>query len=130
MSARENSQAVRANQSDTGDREVAKQPRWSDARRETPDFGRGTSKSRAPSVELHIDELVLHGFEPAHRYQIGDAVQRELTRLFAEHGAPADFSEDVEFERLNGGSINLTPDVNPETAGIELARVIFGGLGR
>jgi hypothetical protein len=130
MSARENSQAVRANQSATGDREVAKQPWLPDARRETRDFGRASSNSRAHSVELHIEELVLHGFDPAHRYQIGDAVERELTRLFAEHGAPADFAEDVEFERLNGGSISLPPGVNPETAGIELARVIYGGLGR
>ena len=40
-------------------------------------------------IELHIEELVLHGFAPADRYRIGDTVQRELTRLLAEQGMPA-----------------------------------------
>ena len=31
-------------------------------------------------VELHIEELVLHGFPPRDRARIGDAVQAELDR--------------------------------------------------
>ena len=36
------------------------------------------------NLNLHIEELVLHGFAPGDRYRIGEAVQQELTRLFAE----------------------------------------------
>ena len=31
-------------------------------------------------IEVHIEELILHGFEPAHRCGIGDALQRQLDR--------------------------------------------------
>lgn len=39
--------------------------------------------SRAQRVEVEIGELVLHGFDPARRHAIGDAVVRELERLLA-----------------------------------------------
>ena len=41
------------------------------------------------NIELHIEELVLHGFSPRDRDAIGEAVQRELTRLFVEQGGYA-----------------------------------------
>ena len=41
------------------------------------------------SIEMHIEELVLHGFEPGDRHAIGDAVERELARLLSEHGLPS-----------------------------------------
>jgi hypothetical protein len=36
--------------------------------------------------EIHIEELVLHGFEGADRYAIGEAVSAELRRLIAAGG--------------------------------------------
>ena len=44
------------------------------------------------NIELHIEELVLHGFAPKDRYTIGEAVQRELSRLFAEQGVHSSLS--------------------------------------
>lgn len=35
------------------------------------------------SVVVDIDELILEGFAPSEKYRIGEAVQRELERLFA-----------------------------------------------
>ena len=32
-------------------------------------------------LHVHIEELVLEGFEPSQRHQIADAVERELARL-------------------------------------------------
>jgi hypothetical protein len=86
--------------------------------------------STVPSVELHIEELVLNGFAPGDRYRIGDAVERELTRLFTEHGAPPAITHDLEIAHLNGGAINLKPGAKAETTGIQLARAIYGGLGK
>jgi hypothetical protein len=34
-----------------------------------------------PSINLHIEELVLHGFAPGDRHRISEAVEQELTRL-------------------------------------------------
>lgn len=48
------------------------------------------SAIRSPqSVNLHIEELVLHGFAPHDRHRIGDAVERELLRLLTERGVIA-----------------------------------------
>ncbi|MBD0326005.1 MAG: hypothetical protein ICV68_06225, partial [Pyrinomonadaceae bacterium] len=49
-----------------------------------------------PNIELHIEELILHGFERRDRYAIADAFERELSRLlseqFAEQGLPSSLS--------------------------------------
>lgn len=82
------------------------------------------------SVELHIEELVLQGFDPAHRYTIGDAVECELARLITEQGEPMAITHDVAIAHLNGGTINMKPGSNGEAAGIQLARIVYGGLGR
>jgi len=50
------------------------------------------SGSRTASVvELHIEELVLHGFRSGDRFHIGDALERELVRLLGKQGLPAPF---------------------------------------
>lgn len=89
-----------------------------------------SSNRSRPSVNFHIDELVLHGFESAQRYAIGDAMQRELTRLFTEEGAPVAITDDVEIAHLNGGAIDVGPSANGEATGIQLARKIYGGLAQ
>jgi hypothetical protein len=38
-------------------------------------------------IRLHINELVLHGFDPRDRHAIADAVRLELARIIA--GSPA-----------------------------------------
>ena len=83
-----------------------------------------------PSIELHIEELVLHGFAPGDRHRIGEAVERELTRLLTEHGTPPGLAEAREIERLDGGTIQLTAASKPEATGDQVARAVFGGLRR
>ncbi len=82
-----------------------------------------------PAIELHIDELVLHGFNPADRRRIGEAVERELARLLGEEGIPGG-SGDVQISRLDGGSITLAPGARPEAVGAEIARSVHGSLNR
>lgn len=42
-----------------------------------------------PSIELRIEELILHGFSPGDHHRIGAAVERELGHLLSERGLPA-----------------------------------------
>ncbi len=83
-----------------------------------------------PAVELHIEELVLHGFEPRDRYRIGEAVQHELTRLIAQMGAPGWLSRGGEVERLDGGAFETSPDSGAKTIGAQVARAVYTGLAR
>jgi hypothetical protein len=40
-------------------------------------------------VEIHVDELVLHGIPAGQRQAVGEAVQRELARIAAQDSAGA-----------------------------------------
>jgi hypothetical protein len=86
------------------------------------------------SVELHIDELVLHGFSPSDRYPIADAIQRELTRLFIQEGLPPSVAVEGEVARVDGGAFRVaasgTQESRQESAGERVARAIYGGLRR
>jgi hypothetical protein len=89
-----------------------------------------TSPGAQPSVELYIEELVLHGFAPGSRYQIGEAVQQELARLLAEQGVPGWLSQGGEVERLDGGAFEMPPGSKAETVGVRVAQAVYGGFGR
>jgi hypothetical protein len=84
---------------------------------------------RRANIELHIEELVLHGFAPGDRHRIGDAVERELSRLFDERGVPTNFMNNFESPRLDAGSFNFAPTSTAETIGAEVARALYGGFG-
>jgi hypothetical protein len=86
-----------------------------------------TSSGVQPSTVVYIEELVLHGVTPSDRYRIGNAVQRELARLFVEQGAPDWLSQSGEVERLDGGAFKMRPGSRPEEIGAQIAHAIYGG---
>jgi hypothetical protein len=83
----------------------------------------------SPRVELHIDELVLHGVAPRDRRAVGEGVQRELTRLLMEGGVPAGWERGGEVTRLDGGSFQVTGS-EPGVIGIRVAEAIYRSLGQ
>lgn len=80
-----------------------------------------------PAIELHIGELVLHGFTPADRHRIGDAVERELARLLGDEGV-AGLDNDLQIHRLDGGRMATPPDAGGAALGAEIARAVHGAL--
>jgi hypothetical protein len=81
-----------------------------------------------PSVELHVEELVLHGFAGSDRYMISDAVERELTLLLTNKVLMRSESSAEAF--LDGGEIHLRPGFSVRQVGEEIGRSIFAGLIR
>lgn len=81
-------------------------------------------------LELHIEELILHGFAASDRYRIGEAVERELSRLFAEEGVPASVSAGLDHPRLDAGAFHVAADSTPSSIGAQLAQALYGGLKR
>jgi hypothetical protein len=90
--------------------------------------GRPSGSGSSYAVELHIEELVLHGFAPGDHYHIGEAVGRELQRLLSEEGVPASLTSLDRVVRLDGGAFRLSPDSTPQAHGYQIARAIYGGL--
>jgi len=80
------------------------------------------------SVELHIEELVLHGFPAGDRYRVGEALERELTRLFTERDVPSSISHNIEGGSMDAGSFNVAPGADAETIGIQIARALYEGM--
>jgi hypothetical protein len=72
-------------------------------------------------IEVHIDELVLHGFDPQSRWAIGDAVESELRELLTQQGLPKSWRENP--TRLAPEPIRLT---TPVETGKHLAAAIHG----
>lgn len=80
------------------------------------------------SLELHIEELVLHGFAPGDRYRIGDAMKREIAHLFAKRGTPPLLAQGSEIGRLVDGTFGVRPGSGAEAIGVRVARAVYGGL--
>ncbi len=80
------------------------------------------------NIELNIDELVLHGFAPGDRYSIGEAVERELTRMLADRGVPQSLEGGREVTSVNGGAIKVATGSRAEAVGAQVAKAVYGGL--
>ena len=89
-------------------------------------------RGRTPpaAVELHIEELVLHGFAPGDRLRIARAVERELAQLLAGRGAPEWLAQGGEIAQLDGGEFTVRQDSRPEQIGAQVAQAVVGGLER
>jgi hypothetical protein len=88
-----------------------------------PDLRKG---NRPRSIELHINELVLHGFAPADRRPIAESIEHELRTLLTNE----DFANatSLTVERIAGGSFQLETNRRHESAGTNIAREIYKGL--
>jgi hypothetical protein len=82
------------------------------------------------SIELHIEELVLHGFVPGDRYRIAHAVERELARMLAEQGVPPSLVQEAEVARLDAGAFKLAPGGRAEAVGAQVAHKVYEGFSR
>ncbi|MEW6732882.1 MAG: hypothetical protein AB1489_16270 [Acidobacteriota bacterium] len=82
------------------------------------------------SIELHIEELVLHGFSLIDRYRISEAIEQELTRLFTEQGVPASLIQYNEVASLNVGDFRVAENSKAAAIGVQIAQAMYGGLVR
>ncbi len=81
-------------------------------------------------IELHIGELVLHGFPPGDREAIADALRGELARLFAQHGLPPSLAAGAEIGHADAGAFDLRSGSRADVVGTQIAGAIHGGLNR
>jgi hypothetical protein len=92
--------------------------------------GRSLLKIGRPTLSLHIEELVLHGFASIDGDRIGEAAQRELARLFVRQGVPRSLVDRTAVDLLDGGALKIASTTTPEPIGTQLARAIYGALSQ
>jgi hypothetical protein len=91
---------------------------------------------RPRTIDLHIDELVLHGFPSGDRRRIGQALERELVRLLAESSASGALPVALSGGAVTGGAspsspggeVHLPASSPPDVAGAEVARAVYRSL--
>jgi hypothetical protein len=83
-----------------------------------------------PTLNLHIQDLVLHGLGSIDRHRIGKAMEHELARLFSAQGAPRLLASPTAVDLLDAGVIQINSGAAPEPIGIQLARAIHETLTR
>lgn len=83
----------------------------------------GYNKPR--EIEVHIEELVLHGVEPRDRWTIGDALERELRGLLAEKGIPPAWLASP--ERIDAGRLPAISVAKAAATGAGIANAIHRG---
>ena len=81
-----------------------------------------------PTIEINIDELVLHGFSPADKFRIGLAVEQHLSLLFNQQGVPSSLQENNNVRLMNAGSFNMSPNDTAGSIGNQIAGTIYSGF--
>jgi len=94
-----------------------------------PASPKSTTKTRR-AVEVHIEELVLHGFAPGDRHAIAEAVQRELAQLIGESQLPLSHGNPVALKQIDAGAFQVKAGSKPESSGTQIARSVLSGMHR
>jgi len=81
-----------------------------------------------PDIELHIEELVLHGVSRSDARRVGVAVEAELGRMLAEQGLPSGLRGGAEIGALDAGQVSLGVTARPESTGTAVAKAVYGEL--
>lgn len=77
-------------------------------------------------IIVHIDSLVLRGFNHEDRHAIAAGLQQELAKLFTDPQVAQQLTVKRNVSRLRVGSININTGSKPQGVGVEAAR----GIGR
>jgi hypothetical protein len=83
----------------------------------------------ASHIELSIEELVLDGFSRAGRYQIAEALEREMVALIEARGLPV-AADAGDASSLIAPEVHVQPDARPDAIGRQIARAVYEGLER
>lgn len=81
-------------------------------------------------VNLHIGELVLHGFAPGDGGRIALAVRRELARRFRQSGIPESAGNPSTLASLDAGTIHIPAGAAPRMTGTRIGASIHRGFER
>lgn len=80
------------------------------------------------SVEIHIEELVLHGFRPGNLHRIGDALQQELAHLLEACAFSPHVQKGFALDHVDAGTVRMNAGENAEVIGGKIARALYREL--
>jgi hypothetical protein len=83
------------------------------------------------TIRVHIDRIVLEGLPVRNREgpAVKHAVEKELARLFAEGGISPGLTTGGVYPDVPCGKMTVSGH-NPREIGRQIARSVYGGIGR
>jgi hypothetical protein len=85
---------------------------------------------RPREIHVKIGELILHGVAPADAAAVGDAAERELTRLFSEGGVPDGVAGGLVVGHVDAGMLDRGLEMGKPSMGSQIARAVYSGMSR
>ena len=84
------------------------------------------------NVNLNIERLVLEGFSlrPGEHLLVREAAERELSRLLSAGGVSPQLLSGGAVPRLAAPDIHVAGDADSGAIGRQIARAVYGGIGR
>ena len=84
------------------------------------------------NINLHIDRLILDGVNIPHhqRHLLQASVKAELGRLVLEGGVSPGITNGGAVPQVNAKRIQLGASNNPVQLGRQIARSVYGGIGK
>jgi hypothetical protein len=79
-------------------------------------------------LDLAIEELILYGMPSVSRDSLGIAIERELTRLFAEQGLPAALRMPGAITYQNGDTFTQPPGADADRLAVQIAQSIYRSI--
>ncbi|MDA4121760.1 MAG: hypothetical protein OK456_01115 [Thaumarchaeota archaeon] len=80
------------------------------------------------NIDIHIDELVLEGFDFHDHKRIAASMKVELARLITEKGLGMQLDRTSDLGRVSAPAFNVPTDRNPRAIGREIARSVYKGM--
>lgn len=78
-------------------------------------------------IEIHIEEIVLHGVPPSDRHAVADALQVELAALVARHGVEGLLARPDALAHQTPPRVAISEGARLASVGREVARAIHRG---
>jgi hypothetical protein len=78
-------------------------------------------------IEIHVEDLALHGLGPGQARILAEALRREVGRLYAAGGPPDAAARTI--SRLDAGEVHQPVERSAEAAGTAAGRAVAGVLG-
>jgi hypothetical protein len=84
------------------------------------------------NIRLHIESLVVDGYglQRADGRAVKSAVQKELTRLLNGHGLRRELQQSGAVPQVRAGMMQVGAKPSPRQLGTQIARSVYGGIGR
>lgn len=84
------------------------------------------------NINLHIDRLILDGVDiPRNQHHLlQTSMQSELTRLFTEGGVRPHLASSGALPHVAPSTIDLSSDGEPVKLGRQIARSVYGEIGK